>query len=47
MCEESKYPISETKFKELIEPVIKKAYKNPGRLTKISNYNFFAKFCIY
>jgi len=41
MGEERKYPISEIKFKELIEPIIKKAQKKPGRTTKVSHYKFF------
>lgn len=31
----------ENKFKELIEPVIKKVQKKPGKTTKVSHYKFF------
>lgn len=41
MKERRKYPVSEDKFKELIEPIIKKWQKKPGRTIKISHYNFF------
>jgi transposase len=41
MEEKRKYPISESKFKELIEPVIKREKKKSGRPTKVSHYNFF------
>src|SRR3954468_11412155 len=41
MKEERKYPISEIKFKESVEPMIKKAQKKPGRTTKVSHYKFF------
>ena len=37
MREEREYPISETKFKELIEPIIKKEQKKLGRTIKISH----------
>jgi len=36
-----KYPISENKFKELIDPIIKRELKKPGRPTKVSHYKFF------
>ena len=36
-----KYPISENKFKELIEPLIKRYQKKPGRTVKVSHYKFF------
>lgn len=41
MEETRKYPISERKFKELIEPIIKKELKKPGRPMKVSHYKFF------
>lgn len=36
-----KYPISKSKFEELIEPIINEELKKPGRPSKISHYNFF------
>jgi transposase len=36
-----KYPLSESFFKELIEPFILKSRKKAGRPTKISHYQFF------
>jgi hypothetical protein len=47
MEEKRKYPISESKFKELIEPVIKREKKKSGRPTKVSHYNFFVVFYTY
>ena len=41
MERERKYPISESKFKELIEPMIQKKQKKSGRPMKISHYKFF------
>ncbi|WP_375326849.1 transposase [Candidatus Tisiphia endosymbiont of Nemotelus uliginosus] len=41
MKEERKYPISESKFEELIEPFIRRELKKPGRPTKVSHYKFF------
>lgn len=41
MEEKRKYPISENKFKELVEPFIKKEQKKSGRPTQVSYYNFF------
>ena len=41
MTKERKYQISEDKFKELVEPVIKKKLKKSGRPTKVSHYKFF------
>lgn len=41
MGEERKYPVSEIKFKELIEPIIKREQKKSGRPTKVSHYKFF------
>jgi len=41
MIKERKYPISEGKFKELIEPVIKKRLQKSGRPTKVGHYKFF------
>ena len=35
------YPISERKFEELIEPIIKEEKQKSGRPTKINNYKFF------
>ena len=35
------YPISAVKFKELIEPIIKREHKKLGSPTKISHYKFF------
>ena len=35
MEERRKYLISENKFKELIDPIIKRELKKPGRPTKI------------
>ena len=40
MTEKRKYPISESKFKELIEPIINKELKKPGRPSKVSHYKF-------
>ena len=41
MEESRKYPISEVKFKELIEPIIQRERKKSGRPTKVSHYKFF------
>jgi transposase len=41
MRESRKYPISRSKFKELIEPIINKELKKSGRPSKVSHYNFF------
>jgi transposase len=35
------YAMKESKFKELIEPIINKNLKKTGRPSKISHYNFF------
>lgn len=35
MNESGKYPISENKFKELIEPIIKREQKKSGRHSKV------------
>lgn len=47
MEEKRKYPISENKCKELIDPIIKRELKKPGRLTKVSHYKFFVGFYMY
>lgn len=36
-----KYPISESKFKEIVEPFIKKEQKKSGRPMQVSHYKFF------
>jgi hypothetical protein len=36
-----RYPISKSKFEELIEPIINEELKKPGSPRKISLYNFF------
>ena len=41
MLQDRKYPISESKFQEMIEPFIKKEQKKSGRPTRVSHYNFF------
>lgn len=41
MEERRKYPISENKFQKLIDPIIKRELKKPGRPTKVSHYKFF------
>lgn len=41
MEEARKYPISEIRFKELIEPIIKKEQNKLGRPMRVSHYNFF------
>jgi transposase len=41
MEQKRKYPISENKFKELVEPFIRKEQKKPGRPTKVKHYKFF------
>lgn len=41
MTKDRKYPISESKFKELIEPIIIKEQKKSGRPVRVSHYKFF------
>ena len=41
MSDQRKYPIKESRFKELIEPYLKESKQKSGRPTKVSNYNFF------
>jgi transposase len=41
MINERKYPISEEKFKELVEPVILEYLKKSGRPSRVSHYKFF------
>jgi hypothetical protein len=41
MRDARKYPVNEYKFKELIEPFIKRDLKKPGRPLKVSHYKFF------
>jgi transposase len=41
MMDTRKYPISESKFKELIEPIINENRKKSGRPVKINHYKFF------
>lgn len=41
MMDKRKYPVSESKFKELIEPVIRESRRKSGRPTKVCHYKFF------
>jgi hypothetical protein len=41
MGDERLFPISLVFFKKVIEPLILKHYKRPGRPPKISHYHFF------
>ncbi|WP_341763967.1 hypothetical protein [Candidatus Tisiphia endosymbiont of Beris chalybata] len=41
MKEERKYPISEGKFEELVEPALKRELKKPGCPMTVSHYKFF------
>lgn len=41
MREERKYPISQSKFEELVEPIIQEEKQKLGRPNKVSNYKFF------
>lgn len=44
MEEHRKYPLSESRFKELIKPFIKVKFKNQGRPTKVSPSSFVDRF---
>lgn len=41
MSDNRKYPIKESKFKELVEPFLKDSKQKLGRPTKTSHYKFF------
>ena len=47
MRDEKKYPIEESKFKDLVEPFLEKSKVKLGRPTKISHYIFFVECCTF